>query len=82
MSVLKYSDVKKMNQVESKAKLAELKFELVKAHVTANKTNAKTKEIKKAISRIITFGKSVKASDFAKVSKSTKMSGVARKEKK
>ena len=38
----------------NKNKLKELKMELVKSGVTANKTNAKTKEIKRAISRLIT----------------------------
>ena len=45
---------------ERAEKLKELKFELVKSGVTANKFNAKTKEIKRAISRLITFGKSAK----------------------
>ena len=41
-------------------KLEELKLELIKANVAANKTNAKTKEIKRAIARIITINKSRK----------------------
>jgi len=37
----------------------DLKFELVRSSVTANKANAKTKEIKRAISRLLTFNKSI-----------------------
>jgi len=37
-----------------------LKMELAKANVAANKQTAKTKEIKKAISRILTFTKTHK----------------------
>lgn len=54
MAVLKNSDVKKMSEKELKDKLKEIKLELTKANVTANKTNAKTKELKRAISRILT----------------------------
>ena len=46
-----------MNDKDRKEKLSELKFELIKASVTANKQNAKTKEIKKAIARLLTFSK-------------------------
>jgi len=55
MALLRSKDVKSMTQKERTDKLESLKFELVKAHVSANKTNAKTKEIKKAIARIHTF---------------------------
>lgn len=55
MSLLKYSDIKKMNQKQIGDKLKELEFELIKANITANKANAKTKEIKRAIARLITF---------------------------
>lgn len=47
-----------MNDKERSDRLKDLRLELIRAQVTANKTNAKTKEIKKAISRIITFNKS------------------------
>ena len=57
MSLLKYKDIKKMNRKDLEKKADELKMELVKANVSANKANAKTKEIKKAISRILTFTK-------------------------
>ncbi len=58
MALLKSKDIQKMEKKERESKLSELKMELVKANVTANKTNAKTKEIKRAISRLLTFNKS------------------------
>ena len=60
MALLKYKDITKMNEKEISSKLSELKLELIKAATTANKTNAKTKEIKRAISRLITFAKSAR----------------------
>jgi ribosomal protein L29 len=60
MAVLKSKDIKNMNEKQRQDKLKELKLELVKANVTANKQNSKTKEIKKAISRILTFNTSKK----------------------
>jgi len=54
MAVLRAKDVAKMDEKERKKKLTELKMELIKASVAANKTNAKTKEIKKAIARLLT----------------------------
>jgi len=58
MTLLKYKDIAKMPEKERNEKMKELKIQLIKAGVTANRTNGKTKEIKKAISRIITFNKS------------------------
>ena len=55
MALVKYSDISKMTEKERTQKLKDLQFELIKANVTANKTNAKTKEIKRAISRLLTF---------------------------
>ena len=60
MALLRAKDVAKMAQKEREEKLKELKMELIRAGVTANKSNAKTKEIKRAISRLITFSKSAK----------------------
>ena len=60
MALLRAKDVAKMPQKEREEKLKELKMELIRSGVTANKSNAKTKEIKRAISRLITFGKSAK----------------------
>jgi len=57
MALLRYKDVNKMENKELKQKLSDLRLELVKARVTANKQNAKTKEIKRAIARILTFSK-------------------------
>ncbi len=60
MALLRYSEIKKMNNKDLGEKLKELKFSLTKANVTANKTNAKTKEIKRAIARLLTFNASNK----------------------
>lgn len=54
MAVLKAKEVSKMSQKDREDKLKDLRHELIRANVTANKANAKTKEIKKAISRILT----------------------------
>ena len=54
MALLRNSDIKKLSSQEKKQKINALKFELVKGNVSANKTNAKTKEIKKAIARLLT----------------------------
>ncbi len=58
MALLRAKDARAMNKADMEAKLKELKFELIKANVTAHKSTAKTKEIKKAIARILTFQKS------------------------
>jgi ribosomal protein L29 len=55
MAILRQKDIVKMTDKERETKLSELKMELVKAGVTANKQNAKTKEIKRAISRLLTY---------------------------
>ena len=55
MAVLKNSEVTKMGAKERSEKLTDLRKELVKSNVAAHKTNAKTKEIKKAIARILSF---------------------------
>ena len=55
MAILRAKDIEKMDQKTRKEKLKDLKMELVKANVAANRTNAKTKEIKRAIARLITF---------------------------
>jgi len=60
MAILRAKDVAKMAKEERTSKIKELRLELIKANVTANKTNAKTKEIKRAISRLITFNTSKK----------------------
>ena len=56
MAVLKMKDIKKMNEKEKEDKLKELQLELIKARVNASKgSNNKIREIKKAISRILTL---------------------------
>lgn len=57
MAVLKSKEIKSMSEQERKQKLKEIKLELIKANVTANKANSKTKELKRAISRLLTFNK-------------------------
>ncbi|MEK6928894.1 MAG: hypothetical protein AABW65_02985 [Nanoarchaeota archaeon] len=60
MAVLRYKDISKMSEKEREIKLTELKMEMIKSGVTANKATAKTKEIKRAISRLIAFNMSQK----------------------
>ncbi len=55
MAILRYKDIAKMESKDRVSKLKDLKMELVKSSVTANKQGAKTKEIKKAIARLLTF---------------------------
>ena len=55
MALLKFEDIKKMDKKQREEKLNELKLELIKSNVTANKANAKPKEIKRAISRLLTY---------------------------
>lgn len=62
MTLLRNSEIKKMNDKELEEKLQDLKLELVRANVTANKSRAKTKELKRAISRILTSMKDKKSS--------------------
>ncbi len=58
MAILRNNEIKKMDAKTRASKLKDLKMELVKAQVAANKTNAKTKELKRAIARIFTFNAS------------------------
>ena len=60
MAILKFKDISKMADKEREAKLKELKYELIKSAVTANKSKAKPKEIKRAIARLLTFNTSHK----------------------
>jgi len=55
MAIIKLSEMKKMDSKSKIEKIKELKLELMKSNVTANKTNAKTKEIKRTIARLITL---------------------------
>jgi len=69
MAVLRNSDIKKMSSQEKETKLRELKLELIKGSVQANKTNSKSKEIKRAVSRLLT---SIKLNSLKKELKKTK----------
>lgn len=60
MALLKYKEIVKMSEKDLEEKLKDLKFSLTKGYVTANKANAKTKEIKRAIARLITYFNSQK----------------------
>ena len=56
MAVLKIKNIKNMNDKDRAAKLKELRTELIKKNVAANKASKlKAKEIKKAIARILTL---------------------------
>jgi ribosomal protein L29 len=55
MALLRYKEVTKMTEKDRETRLKELRTELVKANVTANKQTAKTKELKRAIARLLTF---------------------------
>lgn len=51
----KYKEIMKLSQVEKDEKLKELRLELIKKNVAANRAGkGKAKEIKKAIARILT----------------------------
>lgn len=55
MAVLKFKDIIKLRKEEQEEKLKELRIELIKKNVTANKAGkVKNKEIKKAIARLLT----------------------------
>ena len=56
MSILKTKDIKNMPEKDREDRLKELKLELIKKNVAANKSSKiRAKEIKKAIARILTF---------------------------
>lgn len=57
MNTLKMKAIKDMKKDERSKKIAELKLELIKSK-TNQKGKIKTKEIKKAIARILTFNTS------------------------
>ena len=68
MVILRNKEIGRMDDSARKEKLKDLKMELVKASVTANKSRAKTKEIKRAIARLLTF-ETFKAKKLKGVSK-------------
>jgi len=55
MVILRKKDIKGMKKEDKIIKLNELKLELIKGSLTANKQNAKTKEIKRTIARLMTL---------------------------
>ena len=55
MAIIKVNEARKMTKQERESKIQELKFELVKSNVTAQKSKAKTKEIKRTIARLYTM---------------------------
>jgi len=57
MAIIRKKELKGMNKEEMENKVNELKLELTKANVTANRATAKTKEIKRTIARLNTFNK-------------------------
>jgi ribosomal protein L29 len=54
------ADIKKLSAKEKDTKLAELKLELTKAMNKSSQSKGKTKELKRAISRILTLNNSTK----------------------
>ena len=65
MAILRAKEIAKLNAKDREGKLKDLKMELIRANVAANKTNAKTKEIKRTISRLLTH-KISKSKDLLK----------------
>lgn len=58
MAILKNKDIVKLNEKEIQEKIKELKMELVKEKITATKGGKlKTREIKRTIARLLTFGR-------------------------
>lgn len=56
MAILRSKDIGKMTDKEKKDKLKELRLELIKANVAANKTGKiKIKEIRRTIAKILTL---------------------------
>jgi len=62
MAILKYKDIKKMNEKDKESKIKELKLALIKNKVSSS-TKTKNKEIKKAIARVLTFNRINKSVD-------------------
>jgi ribosomal protein L29 len=56
MAILKSKDIQRMSDKEKENKLKELRLELIKANVAANKTGKiKIKEIRKTIAKFLTL---------------------------
>ncbi|MBT4135752.1 50S ribosomal protein L29 [archaeon] len=58
MAILKSKDIAKMNEKEINSKIKDLRMELIKGQVNANKGGKlKTREIKRTIARLHTFNR-------------------------
>lgn len=60
MAILRMSDAKKLSDKDRETKLSELKMELTKAMNKGSQQKGKRKELKRAISRILTINNSNK----------------------
>lgn len=66
MTVLRKKEIKGMSEKERQEKLKELRLELIKKNVPANKAGKiKTKEIKKAVARLLTAQNAERAAKAA-----------------
>ncbi len=77
MVLIRAKDAAKMTQKEREEKLKDLRMELVRGSVTANRANAKTKEIKRAISRLMTCQESSSRKRILEHAQETKKSASA-----
>jgi ribosomal protein L29 len=57
---LKLREMRSMDVKTRMGKINELKMELIKSYVSAQKNKIKTKEVKKAIARLVTLNKNDK----------------------
>lgn len=57
MAIIKRKDAKIMSVKDRNSKINELKLELIKGNVTAQKNKSKAKEIRRTIARLLTFNK-------------------------
>ena len=55
MAILTAKQIREMKKADREKKLKELKLELVKSKVSQGQGSSKTKEIKKAIARLLTI---------------------------
>jgi len=56
MAILKSKEISRMSEKEKTEKLAELRMELIKANVSANKMGKiKIREIRRTIAKLLTF---------------------------
>ena len=61
MAVLRMGEILKMDKKARETKMNELRLELVRGQASSSRTPAKTKEIKKAIARLLTFAQTEKS---------------------